>query len=128
METSTLLAAQQWAEQTFGSVNLGHRSRRERAGTMAAAIAADPAASLPKQMGSEAALHGAYRFLQTPDVSYEPLIQPHVQQTREAMGKPKRVFLIQAPTEGDSQAHPPSTGLGPVGNGPHHAFSCQNGL
>src|SRR3989440_24330 len=128
METSTLLSAQQWAEQTFGSVNLGHRSRRERAVTMAAAIAADPAASLPKQMGSEAALHGAYRFLQTPDVSYEQLIQPHVQQTREAMGKPKRVLLIQDPTEVDYQAHPTSTGLGPIGNGTHHGFLLQSVL
>ncbi len=62
METSTLLSAQPWAEQTFGEVRLGHRSRTRRAVTMAAAIATDPAASLPKQMGSEAALHGAYRF------------------------------------------------------------------
>ena len=128
METSTLLSAPQWAEQTFGSVNLGHRSRRERAVTMAAAIAADPAASLPKQMGSEAALHGAYRFLQTPDVSYEQLIQPHVQQTREAMGKPKRVLLIQDTTEVDYQAHPTSTGLGPIGNGTHHGFLLQSVL
>src|SRR5437667_2979048 len=128
METSTLLSAQQWAEQTFGSVNLGDRSRRERAVTMAAAIAADQAASLPKQMGSEAALHGAYRFLQTPDVSYEQLIQPHVQQTREAMGKPKRVLLIQDTTEVDYQAHPTSTGLGPIGNGTHHGFLLQSVL
>ena len=62
METSTLLSAQEWAEQTFGEVQLGHRRRRERAVKMAAAIAADPAGSLPKQMGSEAALHAAYRF------------------------------------------------------------------
>ena len=62
METSTLLSAQQWAQETFGEVDLGHQSREERAVTMAAAMAADPAASLPKQMGSEADLHAAYRF------------------------------------------------------------------
>jgi hypothetical protein len=31
METSTLLSAQEWAEQTFGSVRLGHQDRTERA-------------------------------------------------------------------------------------------------
>ena len=62
---------------------------------------ADPAASLPKQMGSEAGLHAAYRFLQTPGVSYEQLIGPHLAQTREAMGKPERVLLIQDTTEVD---------------------------
>jgi transposase-like protein/transposase Tn5 family protein len=128
METSTLLSAQCWAEQTFGAVRLGHRSRSERAVTMAAAIAADPMASLPKQMGSEAGLHGAYRFLQTPDVSYEQLIQPHVQQTREAMSQPERVLLIQDTTEVDYQQHPSTTGLGPIGNGTHHGYLLQSVL
>jgi hypothetical protein len=95
---------------------------------MAAAIAAHPMASLPKQMGSEAALHGAYRFLQTPDVSYEHLIQPHVQQTREAMSKPERVLLIQDTTEVDYQQHPSTTGLGPIGNGTHHGYLLQSVL
>jgi hypothetical protein len=95
---------------------------------MAAAIAADPAASLPKQMGSEAALHAAYRFLQTPDVTYEQLIRTHVQQTREAMGKPERVLLIQDTTEVDYQPHPTTTGLGPIGNGTHHGFLVQSVL
>ncbi len=128
METSTLLSASEWAQQTFGQVRLGHRRRRERAVTMAAAIAADPAASLPKQMGSEAALHAAYRFLQTPDVTYEQLIRVHVQQTREAMGKPERVLLIQDTTEVDYQQHPTTTGLGPIGNGTHHGFLLQSVL
>src|SRR2546421_6303043 len=128
METSTLLSAPQWAEQTFGEVRLGHRSRRERAVTMAAAIAADPAASLPAQMGSEAGLHAAYRFLQTPEVSYEQLIRPHVEQTREAMGQQKRVLLIQDTTEVDYQHHPTTTGLGPIGNGSHHGFLLQTVL
>ncbi|MFL5703667.1 MAG: IS4 family transposase [Ktedonobacteraceae bacterium] len=128
METSTLLSAPAWAEQTFGEVRLGHRSRTERAVAMAAAIAADPAASLPKQMGSEAALHAAYRFLQTPDVTYEQLIRAHVQQTREAMGKPEQVLLIQDTTEVDYQHHPTTTGLGPIGNGTHHGFLVQSVL
>jgi hypothetical protein len=128
METSTLLSAPEWAEQTFGEVRLGHRSRRERAVTMAAAIAADPAASLPKQMGSEAALHAAYRFLQTPAVTYEQLIGPHVEQTREAMAKPERVLLIQDTTQVDYQQHPTTMGLGPIGNGTHHGFLLQTVL
>src|SRR6266700_7114775 len=128
METSTLLSAPQWAEQTFGSVRLGHRSREKRAVTMAAAIAADPAASLPKQMGSEAEAHAAYRFVQTPQVSYEQLIGPHLEQTRAAMGKPERVVLIQDTTEVDYQQHPTTTGLGPIGNGTHHGFLLQSVL
>src|SRR5438876_12150988 len=119
METSTLLSAHSWAEQTFGEVRLGHRRRTERAVMMAAAIAGDPAASLPKQMGSEAALHAASPFLQTPGKSSEQLISPPVEQTRAARGKSERVLLIQDTTEVDSQQHPRTTGLGPIGNGTH---------
>ncbi len=128
METNTLLCAQAWAEQTFGQVRLGHRRRTERAVKMATAIAADPAASLPKQMGSEADLHGAYRFLQTPQVSYERLMQPHVEQTRAAMAQHQQVLLIQDTTEVDYQHHPTTTGLGPIGNGTHHGFLLQTVL
>src|SRR6266852_5630959 len=128
METSTLLLAPSWAEQTFGSVRLGHQRRTERAVAMAAAIAANAGASLPKQMGSEAGLHAAYRVLQTPGVSYEQLIGPHLAQTREAMGQPERVLLIQDTTEVDYQQHPTTTGLGPIGNGTHHGYLLQSVL
>jgi hypothetical protein len=79
-------------------------------------------------MGSEAALHGASRFLQTPDVTDEQLIGPHVEQTREAMGQPERVVLIQDTTEVDDQQHPMTTALGPIGNGTHHGFLLQSVL
>jgi transposase-like protein/transposase Tn5 family protein len=128
METSTLLSAHQWAEQTFGSVCLGDRRRTQRAVTMAAAMAHNPAASLPRQMASEADLHAAYRFLQTPAVTYEQLISPHVQQTREAMAQPERVLLIQDTTEVDYEQHPTTTGLGPIGNGSHQGFLLQSVL
>ncbi len=128
METSTLLSAPEWAEQTFGEVQLGHRPRQERTVKMAAAIAADPAGSLPKQMGSEAALHAAYRFLQTPQISYEQLMRPHQEQTRAAMSEQPRVLLIQDTIEVDSQQHPTTSGLGPIGNGTHHGFLLQTVL
>ena len=101
MNASSLLSAQQWAEHTFGSVRLGHQDRTERAVKMAQAIAHDPSASLPAQMQSGAATEAAYRFLQTPQVSYEHLIAPHVQQTRQAAREQPQVLLIQDTTEVD---------------------------
>jgi Transposase DNA-binding len=128
LETSTLLSAPAWAEQTFGEVRLGHRSRQERALSMAAAIASDPAACLPTPMGSEAALHAASRFLQTPPISDEPLMRPHLPQTREEMGPHKRVLLIQDTSEVDSEHHPTTRGLGPSGNGSPHGLLLQTVL
>lgn len=128
MNPSTLLSAHSWAEHTFGSVCLGDRRRSERTVALAAAIANDPAASLPAQMQTEAAVHAASRFLEMPDVTYENLMRPHVQQTREAMGKAERVLLIQDTTEVDFEQHPTTTGLGPIGNGTHHGFLLQSVL
>src|SRR2546429_7982539 len=128
MNPSTLVSARHWAEDTFGSVRLGDRRRTERAVEMACAIAHDPAASLPAQMQDEAATQAAYRFLQTPDVTYEKLIHPHVQQTREEAREPKQVLLIQDTTEVDYQHHPKTTGLGPIGNGTHQGFLLQSVL
>lgn len=128
METRTLLSAPAWAQQTFGQVDLGHRDRQERVVKIATAMAADPAGSLPKQMGSEANLHAAYRFLQTPQVSYEELMRPHLEQTRAAMREQERVLLIQDTTEVNYQSHPSTSGLGPVGNGKGHGFLLQSVL
>ena len=61
-------------------------------------------------------------------VSYEALLQPHVEHTREEMGQVERVLLIQDTTEVDYQHHPTTTGLGPIGTGSHHGFLLQSVL
>ncbi len=128
MNPSTLLSASQWAEYTFGSVRLGDQRRTKRAVAMAQAIAHDPAASLPAQMQDAAATQAAYRFLQTPDVTYEQLIGPHVQQTRTQAREHEQVLLIQDTTSIDYQQHPTTTGLGPIDNGSHHGYLLQSVL
>ena len=128
MDASWLLSAPEWAKQTFGSVRLGDQRRTQRAVKIAAAMAHEPAASLPGQLHSEKEVHAAYRFLQQPHVSYEELMRPHVQQTREALAKPARVLLIQDTTEVDYQPHPSTSGLGPIGNGSHHGDLVQSVL
>lgn len=128
MNPSTLLSARQWAEHTFGSGRLGQQSRTARAVEMACAIAHDPAASLPAQMQGQASLQGASRFLQTPDGTYEKLMRPHLEQTREQARESKQVLLIQDTTEVDYQLHPTTTGLGPRGLGTHQGFLLQSVL
>ncbi len=128
MNPSTILSALQWAEGTFGSVHLGDVRRTKRAVAIASALAQEPAASLPAQMPDEAALEAAYRFLQTPDVTYERLLEPHVEQTRAHARARQRVLLLQDTTEVDYQQHPTTTGLGPIGNGTHHGYLLQSVL
>ena len=128
MKASQLLSAHEWAEATFGGVHLGDERRRRRAVAIAEAIAQQPQASLPRQMQEPGALQAVYRFLQNPHVSYEQLIGPHLQQTREAAGQQSQVLLIQDTTDLDYQAHATTTGLGPIGTGSHQGFLLQTVL
>ena len=128
MEVQTLLSPQQWAEQTFGTVQLGHVARRHRAVRMAAAMAQDPAGSIPAQQHSQAGTKAVYRFCENGHVSYEALMQPHVEATRVQAHQRRRVLLIQDTTEVDYQPHRGTTGLGPIGNGSHQGFLLQSVL
>jgi len=128
MPASTLLSPLLWAEATFGSVQLGDPRRKLRAVAIAHALARDTAASLPKQMHDGAALEASYRFLHSAHVSYEELIRPHVEATRQDCREQKTVLLIQDTTEVDYHHHPKTSGLGPIGNGSHQGFLLQTVL
>src|SRR5437764_7529799 len=128
MPPSTLLSPLLWAEATFGSVRLGDPRRDRRAVAIAQAMAWETGASLPKQWHDEAALQATYRFLPSGHVSYEELIRPHVEATRQDCREQPEVLLIQDTTEIDYQHHPKTSGLGPIGNGSHQGFLLQTVL
>jgi Transposase DNA-binding/Transposase Tn5 dimerisation domain/Transposase DDE domain len=128
IRTSTLLSPLQWAEATFGSVDLGDPRRTRRAVAIATALATETGASLPKQLHDPAALEATYRFLHAGHVSYEDLLRSHTEATVQDCRDQETVLLIQDTTEVDYQHHPQTTGLGPIGNGTHHGFLLQTVL
>ena len=89
MELNRSVSAAEWAVMTYGSVRLGDERRTQRAVKMASALARDPMASLPKQFGGQAATKAGYRFLESAQTSYEQLMRPHVEQTKELMQQQK---------------------------------------
>jgi hypothetical protein len=70
-------------------------------------------------------VQATYRFLQSGQVSYEALRRPHVEQTRAQCKQQPVVLLVQETTDLDYQAHPKTSGLGPIGNGKHQGFLVQ---
>lgn len=117
MNEAMLLNASEWAIETFGRVELGDPRRTDRAVQMASAMAVEPAASLPLQMGNASALQAAYRFLGNEAVSHAALQEPHWFHTRELAGQSQRVLLIQDTTDLNYSQHPKTSGLGPIGYG-----------
>ena len=128
MQTYAMPSATQWAVMMYGSVRLGDQRRTQRAVKMASDLASKPTASLPEQMGNLAATKAASRFLESPKISYERLMRPHVEQTKELMKQKSRVLLIQDMTEVDYEHHPKTSGLGPIGNGSHQGYLLQTVL
>ena len=119
MSLATCLDPQTWAMAQWGSVELGDSRRNERAVAMGAAMAANPAGSLPKPMGNWNDLRASYRLLGEADVSHQQLSQPHWQQTREqAQAHESPIVLwVQDSTELDYSHHNSATGLGVIGSG-----------
>ena len=105
-----------WAYQQWGTCVLGDRRRTARAVRIGERIAAQPAASLPRQMGSWRALQGAYRLLNNAAVTFEQLLTPHWEATRVAAGQVPVVLLVQDWTTLDYSAHPQTQEIGPVGS------------
>jgi hypothetical protein len=111
------LAASEWAAQQWAQADLGDQRRTQRAVEIGAKMAAHPDASLPNQMESRAAVRGAYRILNHPEVTLETLLAPHCQATLTAAGHVPLVLMVEDTTELDYTAHPHTTGLGPIGDG-----------
>jgi hypothetical protein len=80
-------------------------------------MAQDPSASLPAQMKTWKEVIALYRLLDEPDVTFEALMHPHFQQTRQQIEAHPVVLLVQDGTELDLSTHRQMTGLGPIGNG-----------
>src|SRR5437588_3472679 len=116
IDNAQLLSASQWAHATFAEARLGDQRRTKRVVHMATLMATQSDVSLPRMMKSKAELKADYRLMDTPDVTYEGLMHPHVQQTQQQAGSHRRVLLIQDTTDLNYSHHPTTTGLGPLKN------------
>src|SRR5258707_6189021 len=128
LEWTRVMSPEVWAQATFGEVRRGDARQTERAVKLAEAIAREPNVSWPRQLSEPKEVKATYRFLQSAQVSYEALLRPHVQQTREQCEQQPVVLLVQDTTELDYQPHRQTSGLGPTGNGRHQGFLLQTVL
>jgi hypothetical protein len=71
-----------WAQEQFGTCELGDRRRTKRVIKLAAQAAAMPDASTPKQTEGWGDCKAAYRLFAQEDVTFEALTAPHCARTR----------------------------------------------
>ncbi len=83
----------------LGAAKLGDARRSARLERMTEAVMERPTASLPEAMGSEAALEGAYRFLNNDDVEARAILAPHVAATADRIAAAGVAYCVSDTTE-----------------------------
>lgn len=117
MNTQAILDPDRWAKETFGPSRLKDIRRTGRAVQVGSLMAKNPSGSLPDQMHTWKGTIALYRLLSEDDVTFEALMQPHWDQTREQIEAQPVVLLVQDTTEVDLTQHPKTSGVGQIGNG-----------
>jgi hypothetical protein len=128
MNVETIVNPQSWAEQNFGTAELGDPRRTRRAVDTAAHLLNNPMASLPVQLQQTKNLKATYRLFEQKDVTFKNLSTPHWQQTRLSSTSEPVVLMVQDTTELDYSAFATTTGLGPIGDNRGRGFLLQTVL
>lgn len=117
MNPQSILDPERWARETFGPSNLKDIRRTGRAMQVGSLMAKNPSGSLPAQMHTWKGTMALYRLLDEEDVTFEALMQPHWEHTREQIEAQPVVLLVQDTTDVDLTPHPKTSGVGEIGNG-----------
>jgi hypothetical protein len=111
-----------WAEEEFGAAALGDVRRTARLVQLAAALGAQPQASLPQATDDPALLKAAYRFFGSGYVQAEAVLASHVQSTQRRLQTVPLVLAVQDTSLLDYSHYPDTVGVGPL------ASATQQGL
>ncbi len=128
MCTNTLLAADQWAQEEFGFVQLGDARLNKRAVNIGAKIANNPGGTLPQAISEWSELKAAYRFFDNPAVNFNMIVAPHLERTRLACRTPGEYLLIEDTSDLDYSRHRRTQDLGMIGDGRGRGLELHSAL
>lgn len=111
------VSAISWAQENFGTLDLGDKRLNDRAVLIAVGMHRQSAASIPAQAGDSHQAKAVYRFMDSSVITYEALTAPHRNNTLAASGKYSETLLIQDSTELTFGNKGRRKGLGSVGDG-----------
>jgi len=98
-----------WVSEEVKDVDLGDKRLNERMGQILEQLGGHPTTSIPAACGGCAETVAAYRFFDNEKVSFENILQPHIEATYERMAQQSVVILAQ-----DTTRVPPDRLLVPV--------------
>lgn len=115
-----------WAQHEFAFAPLGDARRNKRLVKIAANLAAQPGGTLPQAFPDWAELKAAYRFFGQSGVTFERILAPHVERTRQSCRQPGEYLLIEDTTLLDYSRHPATEELGVIGDGAGRGFELHS--
>lgn len=108
--------SEDWAEEEFGSAELGDERLRKRLVSLARDFYAQPTANIPEACGSVAKAKAAYRFLGNPVIKMDKVLQTHYEATAKRIGVHEIVLAVQDTTSLNYSAHPLTEDIGFIGS------------
>lgn len=101
-----------WAEEEFGTAELGDKRRRQRLLTIARDFYARPQANIPQACGSRAKTKAAYRFFEEQSNAMDTILTSHHETTVSRIQEHTVVLAVQDTTTLNYSTHPATGGLG----------------
>jgi hypothetical protein len=124
--SSLTLDVSQWAEQQFGTCELGDKRRTKRLVKLANQVAMKPDAATPKQTENWADCKAAYRLVSQEEVTFEAVIAPHCMLTRAV--EPGTWLVLDDTTEINFGCDRELFGVGRVGSNQGRGFFLHSGM
>lgn len=90
-----------WVVEEMDTADLEDQRLNERLKTVLSALGERPTASIPAACGGHSEMVAAYRFFGNDKVTYERILKPHAERTRERIAAQPVVLLVQDTTELD---------------------------
>ena len=118
--SSLTLDVSEWAEQQFGTCQLGDKRRTRRLVKLANQVATKPDAATPKQTENWADCKAAYRLVNQEEVTFDAVIAPHCMLTRAV--EPGTWLVINDTTEINFGCDRQLFGVGRVGSNQGRGF------
>jgi hypothetical protein len=90
-----------WAEEEVGAADLGDGRLDERLVVLLSALGSRPNLSIPAACGGRAEMEAAYRFFDNDKVTFDKVLEPHMDQTVRRLADQEVALLVQDTTEVD---------------------------
>lgn len=111
-----------WAEEEFGTAELGDERRVKRLMTIARDFYLRPQANVPQACQSRAKTKAVYRFFDDKNNRMEKILEPHYEATLNRINSEKIVLAVQDTTSLNYSTHPATENLGYISRGKEHVI------